>query len=203
MGTVKGPALEKPPAQPPVFIQMSGAPGSGKSTMARLLRQSLGGVVLDHDVLRSSLLEDTNPNLTFDTIAKQAYRLQWALARDIAAQGCNVIIDSPCNFQEALDQGSAIAEEHGLVYWYVECRVADLDLLDRRMRARTPMRSQRTGVERPPEAARAERAGEDARALFRKRFDAPCRPEGNVVVVDSKGDLEGGRDRVLEQIRRG
>ncbi|KAK4147260.1 P-loop containing nucleoside triphosphate hydrolase protein [Dichotomopilus funicola] len=199
MGTVKDPASDNPPSQPRVFIQMSGAPGSGKSTLARLLRQSLGGVVLDHDVLRSSLLEDTN--LTFDTIAKQAYNLQWALARDIASQGCNIIIDSPCNFQEGLDQGSAIAEEHGMVYWYVECRVADLDVLDQRMRARTPMRSQRTGVERPPEAARVERQGEDSRALFRRRFEAPCRPSGgNVAEVDSMGDVEGVRDRVLERI---
>jgi adenylylsulfate kinase-like enzyme len=38
-------------------IQMSGAPGSGKSTVSRLLRRSIGDtVVFDHDVLRSSLL---------------------------------------------------------------------------------------------------------------------------------------------------
>lgn len=56
-----------------VFIQMSGAPGSGKSTMAKLLRQSIGGLVIDHDVIRSSLLEDSD--LPFDEVAKKAYRL--------------------------------------------------------------------------------------------------------------------------------
>jgi len=51
-------AFEKGSVPPhSVFIQMPGAPGSGKSTMAKLLRQSIGGVVIDHDVIRSSLLE--------------------------------------------------------------------------------------------------------------------------------------------------
>jgi predicted kinase len=43
-----------------MFIQMSGLPGSGESTIAKLLRQSIGGVVIDYDVIRSSLLEDNS-----------------------------------------------------------------------------------------------------------------------------------------------
>ncbi len=181
-----------------LFIQMSGAPGSGKSTMAKLLQQSIGGVVIDHDVIRSSLLQDND--LPFDEVAKQAYRLQWASASEVAQQGSNVIVDSTCNFQEVLDQGSALAEQHGLAYWYVECRVEDIDLLDQRLRARTPMTSQRTGVDRPPEAASAARQGEDSHALFQKWINSPCRPGRNAIVVDSTGDLESGRNRILEHI---
>ena len=62
-----------------LFIQMSGTPGSGKSTIAALLRQRIGGVVIDHDVLRSSLFESGIP---FDQAAQHAYQLQWALAQD-------------------------------------------------------------------------------------------------------------------------
>lgn len=51
---------------------MSGAPGSGKSTVARLLGQSIGGVVIDHDVLRSTLLEF---DLQFGPAARHAYEL--------------------------------------------------------------------------------------------------------------------------------
>jgi predicted kinase len=181
-----------------VFIQMSGAPGSGKSTMAKLLRESIGGAVIDHDVIRSSLLEDND--LPFDEAAKTAYRLQWVFADQVAQQGLNVIMDSTCNFQEVLDQGSALAERHGLAYWYVECRVEDIDLLDTRLRTRTPMKSQRAGVGKPPEAASVARQGEDSRAQFRKWIDSPCRPARNVIIVDSTNCLEAGRHHVLKQI---
>ena len=190
--------LEEPKKPQRLFIQMSGAPGSGKSTMAKLLQQSIGGVVIDHDVIRSSLLQDND--LPFEEVAKKAYSLQWASASEVAQQGLNVIMDSTCNFQEVLDQGSALAEQHGLAYWYVECRVEDIDLLDERLRARTPMKSQRTGVDRPPEAASAARQGEDSRAQFQKWIDSPCRPGHNAIVVDSTSDLEAGRNRILEHI---
>ncbi|PMB66142.1 hypothetical protein BM221_008344 [Beauveria bassiana] len=56
---------------------MSGAPGSGKSTVARLLGRAITTVVIDHDVLRSAFLK---ARLPFDQAAKGAYDLQWALA---------------------------------------------------------------------------------------------------------------------------
>jgi predicted kinase len=61
-----------------LFIQMSGAPGSGKSPVSRLLGRSIGDtVVIDHDVLRLSLLES---NVPFKQVAEQAYQMQWKLA---------------------------------------------------------------------------------------------------------------------------
>ncbi|KAJ0348774.1 hypothetical protein COL154_013702 [Colletotrichum chrysophilum] len=177
---------------------MSGAPGSGKSTMARLLRQSIGGLVIDHDVFRSSLLEFNG--VAFDEVAKRAYHLQWSLAEDAMKQGLNVIIDSTCNFQEVLDHGSALAEKHGFTYWYVECKVEDIDLLDERLRSRDPMKSQRTGVDSPPAAACHARAGEDSRGLFKKWIENPCRPKHNAIVVDSTGSPAIQRDHILKQI---
>lgn len=184
---------------PKLFIQMSGAPGSGKSTIARLLGQSIGGVVIDHDVLRSALLEC---NLPFDQAAKNAYQLQWTLAQDVMKQGLNVIIDSTCNFQVVLDRGSALARQQGYNYWYVECQVRDVDLLDQRLRTRDPMTSQRTGVDCPPPAAAANGIGEgeDSRALFKRWIENPCRPEDNVVIVDSTENPEMLRDHILEKI---
>ncbi|OBT69529.1 hypothetical protein VE03_01059 [Pseudogymnoascus sp. 23342-1-I1] len=186
---------------PKLFIQMSGAPGSGKSTIARLLGQSIGGVVIDHDVLRSTLLES---DLQLGPAAKHAYQLQWALAQDVMKQGLSVIIDSTCNFQVVLDRGSELAKQQGYHYWYVECQVQDVDLLDRRLRSRDSMTSQRTGVDCAPAAAVA--AGgvgeiEDSRATFKRWIENPCRPEdGNIVIVGSTENPEMLRDHILKKI---
>ncbi|KAF9872941.1 putative ABC transporter [Colletotrichum karsti] len=138
--------------------------------------------------------------MEFDEAAKRAYHLQWSFAEDAMKQGLDVIIDSTCNFQEVLDQGSALAEKHGFTYWYVECKVEDIDLLDERLRSRDPMRSQRTGVDCPPAAARQARAGEDSRSLFKKWIENPCRPKHNAIIVDSTGNPEIHRDYILKQI---
>ncbi|KAK3292299.1 uncharacterized protein B0H64DRAFT_226156 [Chaetomium fimeti] len=195
-----------PEGQRKFFIQMSGAPGSGKSTMANLLRQPLGAVVIDHDIVKSTLLAD---DVSFNQAARLAYNLGWALAGSMMRQGLNVIVDSVCNYHETLAQGSKLAELYGFEYWYIECRVDDMDLLDERLRKRIPLRSQRTGVARPPVDVSISQAqgGEDPRALFRRFIENPCRPgEGeraSVVVVDSAESPEGGRDYILERMSLG
>lgn len=85
-------------------------------------------------------------------------------------QSTNIIIDSTCDYHQVPDQGSAVAAKHGYDYWYVECNSNDIDMLYERLRIRsaTTMASQRTAVDAPPAAARDARAGENARALFRK-----------------------------------
>ena len=180
-----------------LFIQMSGAPGSGKSTMARLLRQSFGGVVIDHDILRSSFIE---ANVPFDDAAKHAYQLQWTLAEDMMKQGLIVIMDSVCNYELVLDRGSSLAKQYGYTYWYVECQVQDISLLNERLRARVPMPSQRTGVNQPPAAAQGVRADEDSHALFKKWIDKPWRPICNAIIVDSTGSAEALQDYIVNQI---
>lgn len=186
-----------------LLIQMSGAPGSGKSTVARLLRPSINGIIIDHDVLRSALLE--SGIVSFDQAAEQAYRLQWAQAQDFMSQGVgSVIIDSTCNYPEVLEQGVSLAACHGYTYWYVECKVGDIDLLDRRMRARQPMASQRSAVDCPPAAARGNgaRVGEDARALFTRWIESPYRPENDscVIILDSTARLEKLREQILKRL---
>ncbi|KAK3367198.1 P-loop containing nucleoside triphosphate hydrolase protein [Lasiosphaeria ovina] len=182
-----------------LFIQMSGAPGSGKSTTSKLVGNSIDGVVIDHDILKSSLLEDGI--LSFDQAAKAAYRIDWALADTLMEQGRSVVLDCPCNYQAVIDNGTALARKHGFAYWYVECKVNDIDLLNARLQQRVPMRSQRTEVDSlPPDAA----AGtQDARELFRRWIDSPYSPVENVIVVDSSGILsrEQCRDAILRHIQ--
>lgn len=185
-----------------ILIQMSGAPGSGKSTVARLLRPCVGGIIIDHDVLRSALLEAAI--IPFDDAAKQAYLLQWKLAEDLMNQGVNVIIDSTCNYPEVLEQGTALTAQHNYAYWYVECQVGDVDLLDKRLRARPAMASQRSAVDCPPVAAQSTitRLGEDSRALFAKWMNSPCRPydKDRIITLNSTGSPEMLCKQILEKI---
>ncbi|KAF4628144.1 hypothetical protein G7Y89_g10008 [Cudoniella acicularis] len=176
---------------------MSGAPGSGKSTVANLLAQSINGVVIDHDLIRSFFLEN---DIFFEQSARLSYRFQWILAEDMIKQERNVIIDSTCNYNETLDQGTALAREYGFNYRYVECRVNDVELLDRRLRNRIPLRSQRTGVSLPPPDANGACHNEDYHTLFKRWIERPCRPDGDAIVVDSTSSPEECRDYILKQI---
>ena len=180
-----------------LLIQMSGAPGSGKSTVANLLAQSINAVVINHDLIRSFFLEE---EILFDQSAKLSYRFQWILAEDIIKQGRNVVIDSTCNYEEVLDQGTALARQYSYDYRYVGCKVDDVDLLDRRLRSRVPLRSQRTGVDRPPPDATGARHSEDSQALFKRWIEFPCRPTGNAIIVDSISSPEECLDYVLKHL---
>ena len=106
-----------------LFIQMSGAPGSGKSTVARLLGRSIEGVVFDHDRYRSATLEQMTKYSTrtekkdiFDLAAKLTYSCGWVWAQDMANQGKSLVMDSTCNFREVLEHGTALARQHGYEY---------------------------------------------------------------------------------------
>ena len=186
-----------------LLIQMSGAPGSGKTTAANLLAQSrsIDGVVIDHDLIKSFFLEN---DINFDHSTKLAYSFQWVLAEDMIKQGRNVIIDSTCNWDKVRDQGIALAQQYGYDYRYVECRVnvKDIDLLDQRLRNREPLRSQRTGVDRPPLDATGAGHSGDYIALFRRWIENPARPasDATYIVVDSTGSPEECLDKVLKQI---
>lgn len=195
-----------------VFIQMSGAPGSGKSTTAGLLGQALHAVVIDHDLIKSTLLDDGS-GISFEQAARSAYRLDWALAEAMMKQGWSIIIDSTCNFKDILDQGTRLARLYGHEYWYVECRVrvSDIAMLDQRLRGRVPLRSQRAGVDRAPmdvsavDVGAGSHTGEDSRELFRRWIENPCRPDAEarvyVVAVDSTASPAERRDCVLERMR--
>lgn len=180
-----------------LLIQMSGAPGSGKSTVASLLAPSMNAVVINHDLIKAFFLEN---GISFDHSGKLTYIFDWRLAEDIIKQGWNVIIDSTCNYNEVLNQGIALAREYDYDYWYVECKADNIDLLDQRLHDRVPLRSQRTGVDRPPPDASAARHSEDNRALFKKWIEDPCRPTDNAIVVDSTGSPEECLDYILKRI---
>ncbi|KAI1266018.1 hypothetical protein F5Y18DRAFT_35159 [Xylariaceae sp. FL1019] len=174
-------------------FEMSGPPGSGKSTLARSIAASMNGIVINHDLLKSYFL---SRDFSFEESAKLTYGLDWVLAQDMLAQGRTVIIDSVCNYDEVIERGTALAAAQGCEYRYVECQGNDIEILDRRLRSRTSLSSQRTGVNEPPlgstttsgstmsvETSRC--ADElDGSALFKKWMN-PRRPDSGVIAVDA------------------
>lgn len=172
-----------------LLIQMSGAPGSGKSTLANLLAQhsSINAVVINHDLVKSFFLDN---GITFQRSAELTYGLQWVLAGDLLRQGRNVIVDSTCNFQETLDQGTALARQHGYEYVYIECAmsISDIDLLKKRLGDRVALRSQRTSAEAEPRDADSAHGSSCDAALgrYKKWIESPVRPaDGSIIAVDS------------------
>ena len=78
-----------------MLLQLSGVPGTGKSTLARGLAAGLDLVVLDTDVVKSALLSTDVP---FAVAGRATYAAVLALAGDLLAQGRSVVIDSPCRY---------------------------------------------------------------------------------------------------------
>ena len=118
---------------------MSGVPGTGKSTISRLLMKEFPAIVLDHDDTKSALLQS---GVSESQAGAASYSVIKALTRAFLQQGHSVIVDSPCLYPELLAHGIEVAQKHGARFKYIECRLADLEELDWRLRSREPKPSQ-------------------------------------------------------------
>ncbi|HEU5317021.1 MAG TPA: AAA family ATPase [Chloroflexota bacterium] len=144
---------------------MAGFAGMGKSTLARAIGRATGAVVVDLDVLKSAALDG---GVDWQRSSQIAYEGLYATTEDLVRQGFSVIMDCPCRFERIVEAGMAIAARHGADYGYVECHLADQYELRRRLRSRTPLRSQGPDLGVPPS-------------------DAP--PDAYAPFIDADGDL--------------
>ena len=122
-----------------VLVQLSGVPGSGKSTLARSVAGATGFVVVDTDVLKSSVLDS---GVSIADAGRVTYAAALALAGDLLVQGRGVLLDSPCRYQELLDSGRQVARANGVRYAFVELWVRDWSAVLSRLDARSPRLSQ-------------------------------------------------------------
>jgi predicted kinase len=167
------------------LLQMSGVPGAGKSTIARYVGSRYGAIVVDLDVIRSAVLDGGVP---VEASGRVAYPVMYAMARSLLDQGSSVVIDSPCQYDEILTTGQSIAAERDVAYKYVESRTDDVTLIDNRLRARAPLRSQRRSIALPP----ADLAAPDANPArtFQSWLQQTKRPTHNYLQVNPRNPLD-------------
>ncbi len=125
------------------FVQMSGFPGSGKSTLSRQIAKRTGAVVIDHDIVKSALLHSIKGTPLDGKIAGNiSYNIDWSLIDFNLSQGHHVIFDSPCLYEEMVDRGIDLAKKYNAKYKYVECYLNDINEVNYRLKNRERMISQ-------------------------------------------------------------
>ncbi|MEI5905738.1 AAA family ATPase [Bacillus spongiae] len=125
------------------FLQMSGFPGAGKSTLARKIAASTGSIVLDHDIVKTAMIEALNEKgMDSKEMGQVSYSIEWALVDFHLSQGHSVILDSPCFYVEGVEKGLSLSKKHNVKYKYVECYLNDVNEIDRRLHQRKRMISQ-------------------------------------------------------------
>jgi predicted kinase len=121
------------------LIQMAGFPGSGKSTLSKLIGSKIGAIVIDKDVIKSSLRK---ADMTDEDAGRISYQITFDLAEHYLSTGNSVVIDTPCYFQEIIKNGQSIALKYDAHYKFIECQVTDFELITDRITKRDNMISQ-------------------------------------------------------------
>ncbi|MEK4486998.1 AAA family ATPase [Psychrobacillus sp. FSL H8-0484] len=125
------------------FLQMSGFPGAGKSTLARMIARNTNAVIVDHDIVKSALLKSTQElNVELDMSGPISYSIDWSLIEFHLSQGHDVIFDCPCLYSEMIDKGTYLAKKYNATYKYVECYLKDMQEINNRLKRRERMISQ-------------------------------------------------------------
>lgn len=167
------------------LLQMAGHPGSGKSTLSKRIGKSSNAIVIDRDIIKTSMI---NSKVAEDLVAGASYDVTYALAEFYLGMGLSVIIDTPCYYEDSLNNGRRIAEKFGARYKYIECRVEDYSIIEKRIYTRERLASQikDTSLER-----------------YLNFIDKSVKPsDGNFLVVDTSSEHSYDMELIEEYLRR-
>jgi len=98
---------------------MRGYPGTGKSTIARLLATSLHSPLLDRDVIRQVAV-DMFGNL--HSVGQFSYEMLFALAQEQLRLGLSVVVDTPLTYRRTYETCLEIARSYGVPMLVVHCQ---------------------------------------------------------------------------------
>ncbi len=172
------------------FLQMSGFPGSGKSTVSKYIAKLTGAVIVDHDVLKSALLQSLEMKGVESTIVGGvSYDVEWSLIDSYLEQEHSVILDSPCLYEGMVEKGMKLSNKHGVKYKYIECYLNDMEEINNRLQIRKRMVSQIGRV--------------DSEVAFKKWLDGSKRPlNSEYLIVDSSKPLEQYAEKMMDYMSR-
>ncbi|QTD43386.1 AAA family ATPase [Sporosarcina sp. Te-1] len=166
---------------------MAGFPGSGKSTLARQIARKNGAVIVDHDIVKSSLMNSfEGESMDGKQAGSIAYAIDWSLIDFHLSQGQDVIFDSPCLYDEIIEKGIYLTKKHQTVYKFIECQLQDFTEVNRRLRSRERMVSQ---------IAQAE--SEEA---YYRTIRESKRPLGIHLIVDTSRPVDSYFDQVMKYL---
>ncbi len=127
------------------LLQMAGFPGSGKSTLAKEISKYINAIVIDRDIIKSSMIES---GVDLDIVASASYDVVFSLCKYYLGINKSVIIDTPCYYDDSLNNGINIANEYNAEYKYIECKVEDFNIVNNRLKSRKRSVSQIESTEK-------------------------------------------------------
>ncbi len=98
---------------------MRGYPGTGKSTIARLLAAALHATLIDRDVIRQTAVDLFGD---LPQVGQFSYELMFALAREQLRLGLSVVIDTPLTYRTTYEQCKVLAQSFQSVMLVVHCQ---------------------------------------------------------------------------------
>lgn len=124
-----------------MLIQMAGFPGSGKSTISIEVAKRTNAIVIDRDIIKSSMLRHGLDN---NISSKLSYDMLYDLVEFYLSQEISVIIDTPCYFDEIIERGKQLSAKYCTQYRFLECIVDCFEIVEERIALRNNMISQVT-----------------------------------------------------------
>lgn len=114
-----------------MLISLSGLPGVGKSTLARMLAARLGAAWLRIDTIEQAMATATGR-----PVADEGYRIAYGVAEDNLRLGLSVVADSVNPLALTRDAWRAVAERAGVPCLEVQVVCSDLTEHRRRVEER-------------------------------------------------------------------
>jgi len=175
----------------PLLVVFAGAPGTGKSTLARFVARETRAVYLSKETIKDTVLavgRDVKPEGITDYAVALSYALLMPLARDNLTLGLSVVIDSPAGyrtFQEAIE---GLVRSVKVDFRLIECITTDEALLRERL--------ERRAAGPPDQRSRDQDVYQQARARL-ERLSGPR------LVVDTAEPLQTNLRKITNYLNAG
>ena len=98
---------------------MRGYPGTGKSTIARLLATTLQAPLIDRDIIRQVAVEVFG---NLQPVGQFSYELMFALTREQVGLGLSVVVDTPLTYRRTYEACLEIAQTYHVPMLVVHCQ---------------------------------------------------------------------------------